>query len=136
MSYQAAGMQELITAIRNTGSQNIIMVPGIQYATSLVRWNQYKPSDTTGRAHLTLPAHYCYFNNLKIGNLAAAVHVYDFNLCRSRGCWDLFWQPVLANVPLIAGELGQTDCATLFIGIVIFICFYLPILKLLFQTTL
>lgn len=51
-----------------------------------------------------------------IGNLAAAVHVYDFNLCRSRGCWDIFWQPVLEQVPLIAGELGETDCATTFIG--------------------
>lgn len=52
MGYQAAGMQDLVDAVRSTGSRNIIMIGGIQYATSLVRWLQYKPNDSTGKQYL------------------------------------------------------------------------------------
>lgn len=41
--------------------------------------------------------------------------MYDFNFCRSRGCWDVYWRPIFENVPLIAGESGETDCQTDFI---------------------
>lgn len=95
-TWVAAGMQDLVDAVRSTGAQNIVMCGGIQYSTSLVEWVAYKPDDPTG-------------------NLAAAVHVYDFNFCRSKGCWDVYWRPVFENVPLIAGEMGQSDCETDFI---------------------
>eukprot|EP01111_Echinosteliopsis_oligospora_P004150 TRINITY_DN1657_c1_g1_i1.p1 TRINITY_DN1657_c1_g1~~TRINITY_DN1657_c1_g1_i1.p1 ORF type:complete len:557 (-),score=127.14 TRINITY_DN1657_c1_g1_i1:66-1736(-) len=93
-SYVAAGMDELVAAVRSTGSTNIVMVGGIQFSTSLVRYLEYMPTDA---------------------NMVAAVHVYDFNFCRSRGCWDTYWRPVFEKMPLLAGEMGETDCATDFI---------------------
>jgi len=91
IAFEAAGMDELVAAIRSTGATNIVMISGIQYATSLVRFMEFKPDDD---------------------QLAAAVHVYDFNFCTSAGCWDTYWRPVFENIPLIAGETGQTDCST------------------------
>jgi len=94
IGYDGAGMDELVKAVRSVGATNIVLISGIQYATSLVRFLEFMPSDN---------------------NMAAAVHVYDFNLCRSRGCWDIYWRPVFEKIPLIAAEMGQTDCATDFI---------------------
>eukprot|EP01111_Echinosteliopsis_oligospora_P004149 TRINITY_DN1657_c0_g1_i1.p1 TRINITY_DN1657_c0_g1~~TRINITY_DN1657_c0_g1_i1.p1 ORF type:complete len:572 (-),score=150.53 TRINITY_DN1657_c0_g1_i1:95-1810(-) len=94
IGYETAGMDELVEAVRSTGSTNIVLISGIQYATSLVRFLEFMPNDN---------------------NLAAAVHIYDFNFCRSRGCWDIYWRPVYEKIPLVAAEMGQTDCDTDFI---------------------
>lgn len=52
LPYAVAGMQSLVNAIRNAGSTNIVMLGGIQYATSLTEWNNWKPSDPTGKSLL------------------------------------------------------------------------------------
>jgi hypothetical protein len=93
LNYQAAGMQELVNAVRGTGAQNVIMLGGVQYSNALSRWLQYRPQDPTG-------------------NLVAAWHVYNFNICSSTSCYDATAAPVAASVPLVAGEIGQNDCAT------------------------
>ncbi len=92
VSFQAAGMQELVTAVRSTGATNVIMLGGLEYANALSRWLTYKPSDPTG-------------------NLAASWHSYNFNLCNNTTCWDNTVAPVAQQVPLIAGEIGENDCA-------------------------
>jgi endoglucanase len=91
-TYQAAGMQELVTAVRVTGARNIIMLGGVEYANNLTGWLSHEPKD---------PAH----------NLAASWHSYNFNLCKSQACWDGTIAPVLKHVPVIAGEIGESDCA-------------------------
>src|SRR5579859_4779403 len=100
VSYQAAGMQELVTKIRATGATNIIMLGGLQYSNTLTQWLTYKPSDPTG-------------------NLVAAWHIYDFapacNTTPYSTCWDSVVAPVMTQVPLIAGEIGETDCNHVFI---------------------
>jgi hypothetical protein len=89
-SYQAAGMQELVTAVRGTGATNLIMLSGIQYANSATHWLEYKPTDP-------------------LGNLAASVHVYpNGNICGSVTCYDAQYKPVAAAVPLVAGEFGES----------------------------
>jgi len=90
MSFQAAGMQELVTAVRGTGATNLIMLSGIQYANTLTNWLAYKPTDP-------------------LANLAASIHVYPTgNLCGSVSCYNAQYAPVAQQVPLIAGEFGES----------------------------
>ncbi|EGC39159.1 galactose-binding domain-containing protein [Dictyostelium purpureum] len=91
LGYEASGMQQMIDAIRSTGSTNIILLSGIQYATSFTMFLDYQPHDPAGQ-------------------LGVALHSYDFNYCRSRGCWDTFLRPVYSLFPMVATETGQKDC--------------------------
>src|SRR4051794_30583859 len=99
VSFTVAGMQQLVTAIRNTGATNVIMAGGVQYANRLSQWLTYKPADPTG-------------------NLAASWHVYNFNACSSTSCYDATIAPVAQQVPVIAGEIGENDCQHGFIDTV------------------
>ena len=92
VSYQVAGMQTLVNAVRATGATNILMLGGLEYSNALSQWLTYKPND---------PA----------GNLVASWHSYNFNLCSNVVCWNEKVLPVLQQVPLIAGEIGENDCA-------------------------
>jgi endoglucanase len=92
IQYKVAGMQTLVNTVRATGAKNVIMVGGLAYANDLSEWLKYEPKD---------PDH----------NLAASWHSYDFNLCVNVQCWQSQVAPVIARVPLIAGEIGENDCA-------------------------
>lgn len=94
--FQAAGMQELVNAVRATGAQNVIMLGGVQYANALSGWLAHKPTDPTG-------------------NLVAAWHVYNFNICNNTTCYDQKVAPVAQQVPLVAGEIGENTCGHTFI---------------------
>jgi len=97
ISYRVAGMQSLVTAIRSAGATNVIMLGGLEYSNDLGRWLKYEPRD---------PDH----------NLAASWHSYSFNSCATRVCWSGQIAPVIARVPLIAGEIGENDCADTYLG--------------------
>jgi hypothetical protein len=96
VSYPAAGMQSLVNAVRGTGSNNIVMVPGVQYTNVLDQWLANKPTDPSG-------------------NLVASWHSYADQVCANQSCWDSMVKPVLQSVPLIAGEIGEGDCADTYI---------------------
>src|SRR5438477_9183335 len=96
MSFQAAGMQELVDAVRGTGATNVIIVGGVQYAARLSHWLANKPSDP-------------------LNNVAASWHVYNFSWCNTVACWDADAAPVAQQVPLVLGELGQNDGASAFV---------------------
>jgi hypothetical protein len=76
------------------------MIGGLQFANELSQWLAYKPVDPKN-------------------NLAAAWHVYyPANYCSNQSCWDTYVAPVMAKVPVIAGEFGSTpttsgDCNSL-----------------------
>jgi hypothetical protein len=91
LTYEAAGMQDLLDAVRSTGAQNVVLVAGNSYSNDLGQWLAQKPSDPTG-------------------NLAAAWHSYNFNYCKDASCWDQQLAPVAAQVPLVAGEIGENTC--------------------------
>jgi endoglucanase len=97
ISYPVAGMQTLVNAVRATGANNVIMLGGLAYSNDLTQWLTYKPTDPDG-------------------NLAAAWHSYNFNACDTQSCWTSQISPVIAQVPLIAGEIGENDCADTYIG--------------------
>ncbi|MFF9602317.1 cellulose binding domain-containing protein [Streptomyces sp. NPDC014684] len=92
ISYEVAGMQDLVDSVRGTGAKNVIMAGGLAYSNDLSQWLTYRPND---------PA----------GNLAAAYHVYNFNTCSNESCWNSTLAPVAAQVPLIAGEIGENTCS-------------------------
>jgi hypothetical protein len=94
--YAVAGMNALISAVRGTGATNVVLAGGLAYANDLSQWLANRPTD---------PA----------GNLAANWHVYNFNACNAAGCYDATAAPVAARVPLVADEIGETDCAHGFI---------------------
>lgn len=96
ITYEAAGMQELVNAVRATGAQNVIMLGGVNYAAHLSQWLTHKPTDP-------------------LNNLAASWHVYNFSACSTRACWDSDAAPVAQQVPLVLGELGQSDGGTNFV---------------------
>jgi endoglucanase len=97
ISYPVAGMQQMINAVRGAGADNVIMLGGEEYSNDLTGWLQYEPTD---------PDH----------NLAASWHSYNFNTCSSQSCWTSQIAPVIAQVPLIAGEIGENDCAGSYIN--------------------
>jgi endoglucanase len=92
ISYQVAGMQQMVNAVRSAGANNVLMLGGEEYANDLTDWLQYEPTD---------PDH----------NLVASFHSYNFNTCSSQSCWTSEVAPVIAQVPVIAGEIGENDCA-------------------------
>lgn len=91
-AYPVAGMQTLVDAVRSTGATNYVMVGGISYSNDLSQWLAYAPSDSAGK-------------------IAASWHSYNFNYCNTQGCWDSQIAPVAARYPLVAGEIGENDCA-------------------------
>jgi hypothetical protein len=92
VTFQAAGMQTLLNAVRATGATNVIASPGVQYTNTLDQWVKYRPSDPQG-------------------NVVASWHSYNFNLCSNSSCWDTQIAPAASSAPLITGELGENDCA-------------------------
>ena len=96
-TYQAVGMQALVTAIRDTGARNLILLGGVQFANTLTQWLAYKPSDP-------------------LNNLGATWHAYNFNACITQDCWDGAPATVAAVVPLVATEFGERDCLSTFVA--------------------
>lgn len=92
IDFQVAGMQTLLNAVRTTGARNLVLIPGVAYSNDLRQWLTYKPND---------PA----------GNLAAAWHTYNFNTCSSESCFNEQLAPVIAQVPFVAGEIGENTCS-------------------------
>jgi endoglucanase len=91
-TYEVAGMQDLVDAVRATGATNVILSAGLRWTNDLSQWLTYKPADPTG-------------------NLMASWHSYNFNACVTASCWDSEIGTVAAQVPVQAGEIGQNTCA-------------------------
>jgi endoglucanase len=97
LGYQVAGMQTLVSAVRGTGASNVLMLGGLEWANDLTGWLASEPAD---------PDH----------DLAASLHSYNFNACSTQSCWTAQIAPVMAKVPVIAGEIGENDCADSYIS--------------------
>jgi hypothetical protein len=88
--YQTAGMQQLVDAVRATGATQPVMVGGLEDASELGKgWLENHPTDPAGQ-------------------LVASVHVYDQG---SISHFNANIATVGAQFPVVAGEIGETDCA-------------------------
>lgn len=94
--WQAAGMQSLVNAVRSTGARQPIMVSGLNWAGDLSAWNTWVPNDPQKQ-------------------LIADLHLYNFSQFNTQASWDQSVAPTAALFPIVAGEIGETDCAHGFI---------------------
>lgn len=92
-AYSMAGMQELVTAVRSTNAQNILMVGGVDGANSLSAFLQFIPLDP-------------------LNQIAASWHTKEVAGCSSSACWNQFIAPVRARVPVIAGSIAGYACSS------------------------
>ena len=97
VGYVAAGMQELVGAVREAGARNPLIVSGIRYASQLDRWLEYRPADP-------------------LNQLVAGWHSYGDGLdCQGWSCWESVLGGVSGQVPLVATEIGEFDCKASYI---------------------
>ena len=98
--YVAAGMQELVDAVRHTGARNVLMVGGPQYAGTVEKWTDYQPRDPSQQ-------------------LAASIHIYfdtpaspEWSPCYLQSCWEATIAELAKTTPVVIGELGERDCSS------------------------
>jgi endoglucanase len=91
LTYEVAGMQDLVDAVRATGATNVLMLGGLEWANDLREWLAHKPVDP-------------------VNNIAASWHAYSFNACATETCWDSQVAPLAQQVPVVLGEFGQDNC--------------------------
>jgi len=98
--WATAGMQALIAAVRSTGATQPIMVGGLNHANDLSSWLGQRLFDP-------------------LAQLIASVHVYNAgqppHYCSTVACWSATLAPVAKRVPVVTGELGESDRASSFI---------------------
>lgn len=97
--YQTAGMQQAVNVMRGAGYTGPIAIPCIDYANDCSQWLTHMPND---------PLH----------QLVAEFHEYGDNTCADATCWNSQELPVLQQVPLLTGELGESvngTCSATFI---------------------
>ncbi|MHB1582460.1 MAG: glycoside hydrolase family 5 protein [Acidimicrobiales bacterium] len=108
VTFRAAGMQQMLDAVRQTGARQPVMVGGLNWAGDpcgvkdkggnggACMWLAFAPSD---------PLH----------QLVASFHTYNWTACRTRTCWHSSVLPVAQQVPVVTGEIGEKDCSAEYI---------------------
>jgi hypothetical protein len=92
-NWKSAGMNELISDVRGTGAQNVIMVAGTNWARDTSGWLANRPAGT---------------------NIVAAWHSYPSgnptltSECAATACWNSVVAPLAAQVPVVVGETGDS----------------------------
>ncbi|MFN8162305.1 MAG: cellulase family glycosylhydrolase [Solirubrobacterales bacterium] len=88
-TYRAAGMRELVAAVRSAGAEQPLLLGGVGWARNLDRWLAHLPPD---------PLHAEVASN----------HTYDFAACYSICRTDL--ARIARHHPVVTGEMGEGDC--------------------------
>jgi hypothetical protein len=91
VTYQTAGMQQLVNAVRSTGAANPIILSGLGYASDETQWAEYEPSDPDNQ-------------------LVAGFHTYSFGGCNSAACWNSTIAPLAQTTPVVTTEFGESGC--------------------------
>jgi hypothetical protein len=91
VTYQSAGMQSLVDAVRSTGALEPIMLGGLGWSSDESQWLAHEPHDPAGQ-------------------LVVSFHTYNFSGCNDEACWNAQIAPLAQAVPLITGETGESGC--------------------------
>jgi endoglucanase len=94
--WATAGMQQMLTAVRSAGANQVVIATGLNWGSKLDGWLTHKPTDP-------------------MNNLMAAFHVYNNNGCGTSKCWTNAPTTVAAQVPVVTGEMGEHTCVHSFI---------------------
>lgn len=89
VGFSALGMQSAVNTLRQAGATNVVALPGIDYANNLTQWVSNKPTDA-------------------MNQLMASSDVYGGNSCYSPACLTAQDSQVIAAVPLVFSEFGET----------------------------
>lgn len=89
-AYRAAGMQQLVDAVRSTGARQPLMLGGDQYSLDLSGWLAHEPRDPRR-------------------SLVGAEHTYGGLAPCDDACRAAI-RRVHRRAPVVVGELGETDC--------------------------
>jgi hypothetical protein len=89
-TYQVAGLQTLVNAIRGAGATQPVMAGGLNFANDLTGWVDHAPDDPLNQE-------------------AASFHNYMGQSCDDLSCWNSEIAPVAANVPVVTGEFDEDD---------------------------
>jgi len=96
VGFVAAGMREMLDAVRSTGARNPVLVAGPQWAGTVDRWMEFRPVDP-------------------LNQLVASIHIYGpppkVTVCATPACWDATIGPLAEAVPVVIGEMGNTNCS-------------------------
>ena len=87
--YRAAGMRELVAAVRSTGAEQPVLLGGLGWARNLDQWLAHLPPDPAAAE-------------------VASNHTYDFAACFRSCRADL--DRIAKRHPVVTGELGEGDC--------------------------
>ena len=88
-TFKTIGMNQLVTAVRQTGATQPIILSGRDYANDLTGWLAHKPADA---------------------QLIAGFHNYPGQICDTPSCWSEEISPVASVVPVLTSEFGQKTC--------------------------
>jgi endoglucanase len=87
-TWNAVGMQTLVTAIRSVGATNTLMIGGLDWANDLSGWLAHKPTDPQNA-------------------IVASWHSYPGQGCSTTSCWTSVMAPIALQVPVVTGETGD-----------------------------
>jgi endoglucanase len=93
-SYRAAGMTELVEAVRSTGAKQPVMLGGTEWARNDDGWLAYLPPDPADAE-------------------VASNHTYNFAACY--GACRAALAKISRTHPVVTGEMGEGDCRTAYI---------------------
>jgi hypothetical protein len=93
-SYRAAGMAELVGAVRSTGAEQPLLLGGVDWSRDLSGWLGHLPPD---------PMHAEVASN----------HTYDYATCF--GSCRAGLAAIARRYPVVSGEIGEGDCADTYI---------------------
>ena len=84
-TFTVTGMATLVSAVRNAGAKQPLLLGGLNYANDLSQWLNNKPNDT---------------------QLVAAWHNYQGQGCSDTACWNTQITQVAKQVPVLMTETG------------------------------
>jgi hypothetical protein len=94
-AWQAAGMQQLVTAVRSAHASNVVILGGLGFSGDISQWKSHQPTDPLGQE-------------------AAAWHIYNFGSCTDATCWAS-QAATVTGIPVVVTEIGETDCGSGFV---------------------
>ncbi len=101
VSYQVAGMQTLLNAVRAAGANNLVLLGGVDWSNSLSQWEAYRPTDPVDPVGNTY------------GLVTPSWHVYEGNSCSDVACYNSSILPLRQHgYAVLVTEMGTPTCDT------------------------